>query len=136
MVCCPHIHTVLTSDDTLVCTECGSEKRILMNFPSYSTHMRTGPLNRQYSRPDRWTTLLRKILGMHSGPGTDDPIWNHLREHSPFKDVAALRKCIRTSGLPNKHYPNVHCFAKVFCQDYHTPTPPSRHGVTKAHYVF
>ena len=95
-----------------------------MNFPTYSTHMRTGPLNRQYSRPDRWTTLLRKILGMHSGPGTDDPIWNHLREHSPFEDVTALRQCIRTSGLSNKHYPNVHCFAKVFCRDYVAPNPP------------
>ena len=118
---CAHSQTVFTEFDTVVCTVCGLEKSILYNTPNYHTHITTAPLARFYSRPDRWNTLLKKIIAIHSGPPTSDPIWVFLKEKQPFKSVDDLKTALRNCRLENKHYPCIHVFARCFCSDYKKP---------------
>ena len=120
---CKHLNFVITEHETKVCVDCGCEQAILINNSSYSAHMRSAPLCRLYSRPDRWVTLLKKIVGLHSGPPVEDPAWTWLRENGPFNSVEHLRKSLRGSRLSNKHYPNIHSFAKVFVTGYRQPSP-------------
>ena len=119
-VCC-HLKTVLTNQDTIVCTDCGLEKTVLVNTPNYHTHIQTAPLARFYSRPHRWHTLLKKIVGIHSGPNAGDPIWKHLKDQEPFPTVVELKQALRGCNLENKHYPCIHIFARCFCADYQKP---------------
>ena len=122
MKCVEHC-LLVTDQDTVVCKKCGVERAILVNTPTFHTHMRTAPLTRFYSRPDRWLTLLKKVVGIHSGPSSNDPMWDHLRKQDKFPTVADLKKAMRTSNLPNKHYPCIHQFARCFCIDYKHPQP-------------
>ena len=118
---CEHPNTVITCADTVVCVSCGLERPILLNTPDYHTHIQTAPLARFYSRPDRWNTLLKKIVGIHSGPSIIDPIWAYLKSNKPFPTVSDLKQKLRKSKLDNKHYPSIHVFARCFCLDYINP---------------
>ena len=118
------VHQLLVTDqDTVVCQKCGVERSILVNTPTFHTHMRTAPLTRFYSRPDRWLTLLRKVVGIHSGPSSHDPMWDHLRKFDKFATVDELKTAMRKSNLANKHYPCIHQFARCFCSNYKVPKP-------------
>lgn len=118
---CKHLNTLLTQQDTIVCTDCGVEKPVLLNNPSYHTHLQTAPLARFYSRPHRWFTLLKKVVGIHSGPNVKDPIWSYLKALQPFPSVTELKQSLRSCKLENKHYPCIHIFARCFCSDYVKP---------------
>ena len=118
MKCCDDPHVVQTQYHSMVCMHCGIERKVLVNSPDYSTYMSTGPLTRLYSRPERWTTLVKKVCGLHSGPPTTDPVWEYLKKRSPFKNPKDIIKHLRKSKLRNKHYPSLHAFCKVFDKSY------------------
>ena len=119
---CTHATTVNTEYST-ICTCCGLERPLLINVMDYPTSQTSAPLTRLYNRGDRWTSIVKKIVGVHSGPNNSDPVWKYLEKHKDsFKGPKDIVKCLRKSNLRNKHYPCIHLFAKTFYKGY---TPPS-----------
>ena len=103
---------ILTTYSSTVCTQCGSEKQVgLTQEPIYQHSV---PLDRSYSRPDRWKGLIRKLTGHHNGPNTNDPVWEYLKKNSPFKGPQEIIQCLRKSKLLNKHYQSTFIFSKIF----------------------
>ena len=129
MESCEHHHCVHTQYSSIVCIDCGVEKPILTYTPDYQSMVNSAPLVRYYSRKDRWIALIKKVLGIHSGPPVADPVWEYLSARKPFEGVDGIRVCLRKSKLRNKHYPSLHCFAKLFSQAYRRPT-------TSANFVY
>ena len=126
MNCCEATNVVLTQYHTNVCLNCGRERKVLVNSPDYNTYITTGPLMRSYSRPERWTTLVKKVCGLHSGPPTIDPVWEYLKSKAPYANPREIIKSLRKSKLKNKHYPSLHAFAKVFDKSYVQPFDPQK----------
>ncbi len=94
------------------CRQCGvaNPTLVLDTF-----NINSAPLFRGYNRRSRFSLKVRKLLGLHSGPGYDDPVWKYLDSqrvtlNSPFDVRAALR----TSSLKNKHYDSLRGFCDVF----------------------
>ena len=110
---------------TVVCTRCGIETQITLepHEASCSRFEFTPPISRIYSRPDRWKTIVSKVVGHHSGPPRNDPVWAYLKQHSLFcTSPQNILLLLRKSSLKNKHYQCLHIFAKVFQKDYTPPT--------------
>ena len=132
---CRHPVTIFTHYCTVVCTSCGHESQQILN-PSddttYHAHHPTPINHRLYNRPDRWKSLVRKVVGIHSGPPKHDPIWNCLEKNRHnISDVSDIYKVLRKSGLKHKHYQSAHIFAKCFAKNYikprHSPTLVETH---------
>ena len=106
---------VETSYHTNVCVWCGIER-----FIGYSPTCRVfsghfaRPLPPSYSRRARFRELLRRVFGLESGPKNEDPVWDYLTRHRPFKDSKDIMGCLKQSGLDNKHYSSIHLFTKLF----------------------
>ena len=106
---------VETSYHTNVCVWCGIER-----FIGYSPTCRVfsghfaRPLPPSYSRRTRFRELLRRVFALESGPKNDDPVWDYLTRHRPFKDSKDIMGCLKQSGLDNKHYSSIHLFTKLF----------------------
>ena len=103
---------IFTTYSTSICPECGLEKQV--GLIQEMVYMHSAPLDRSYSRPDRWKGLIKKLTGHHNGPGTHDPIWAYLKKHSPYKGPQEIIKKLRKSKLLNKHYQSTFIFTKIF----------------------
>ena len=121
MVCCTHETVFYTEHSSIVCANCGIERRVLANIMDYKRSLTSAPLCRFYNRHDRWCTLVKKVCGIHNGPQVSDPVWEYLEGKKPFKSTQAILECLRKSKLKNKHYPSLHAFSKNFCSTYRTP---------------
>ena len=124
MRCCENTSVVITNEHTMVCTNCGIERPVLVNSPDYNTYITTGPLMRSYSRPERWNTLVKKVCGLHCGPPMVDPVWEYLKGRAPYNSSKEIIKTLRKSKLKNKHYPSLHAFCRVFDSSYVEPFKP------------
>ena len=103
---------ILTTYSSTVCTQCGSEKQTSLTQEPIYQH--SAPLDRSYSRPDRWKGLIRKLTGQHNGPNTRDPVWKYLKTNAPFKGPQEIIQRLRKSKLLNKHYQSTFIFSKIF----------------------
>ena len=118
---CSHSNTVAT-DYSVICTCCGLERPLLVNIMDYPTSQSSAPLTRLYNRGDRWTSIVKKIVGIHSGPNNSDPVWKYLEDHKDsFTSPKDIVKCLQKSNLKNKHYPCIHLFTKTFYKGYTAP---------------
>ena len=94
------------------CTECGVETYFL-TLDTYS--MFSAPLERGYSRAQRFRIKVDKLLKLHSGPHCCDPIWTYLESRKLFLNGPFdVRQCIRSSKLKLKHYDCVRIFTNAF----------------------
>ena len=98
---CTHIQNVETNYYTVICTACGAER----NYGPHPEHVysQNMALNRSYSRPERWKTLIYKLTGFHNGPNVVDPVWKYLEQNKPFRGPQHILTALRSSGLRNKH---------------------------------
>ena len=120
---CSHAQTV-TTDYSIICTTCGLERPIVVNIMDYPQSLCSAPLTRLYNRCDRWTCIVKKVTGVHTGPCNTDPIWKHLEEHKDsFRSSADVLASMAKSKAKNKHYPCLHVFCRMFCQGYRRPNP-------------
>ena len=118
-MCSCNTITVVTDYYTEICTGCGIESSIhLTQEPIY---MPCATIDRSYSRIDRWKGLVRKITGYNNGPSVTDPIWEYLKELSPYDHPQDILKSLRRSSLTNKHYQSLYMFTKVFAPKYELP---------------
>ena len=101
-----------TAYSTSVCMQCGLEKQV--GIIQEQTYVHSAPLDRSYSRPDRWRGLIKKLTGNHNGPGTNDPVWAYLEKHAPFEGPQDIIRRLRKSKLLNKHYQSTFIFTKIF----------------------
>ena len=121
---CDNRFLVQSEYGTVICTKCGIETKITLEPHEASCNQFdfSPPIFRVYSRPDRWKTIVSKIVGVHSGPPRDDPVWPYLKSHSHNitcpQDILAL---LRKSKLKNKHYQCIHIFSKAFLKTYSPP---------------
>ena len=81
---------VRTTSLSMVCTNCGIEDFSDMfegagNFGVCNF----AQLQNGYSRINRFKNYLYAVLGIHFGPGTNSPIWQHLK---PCKTMDELLK--------------------------------------------
>ena len=126
---CHNSFLVQSKYATLICTNCGVESKITLE-PHESSIVNfdfSPPIVRVYSRPDRWKTIVSKIVGNHSGPPRNDPVWDYLKTFAPrIHRPQNILNFLRASPLKNKHYQCLHVFAKAFQKSYSPPlTPPS-----------
>ena len=135
MDCCSHDQVFYTEHSSIVCANCGIERRVLANTMDYKRSLTSAPLCRFYNRHDRWCTLVKKVCGIHNGPQANDPVWEYLEANKPFQSTREILECLRKSKLKNKHYPSLHAFSKNFCSTYVTPKGhPSRVYKTLCNY--
>ena len=100
---------VVSTYGSVICTKCGLETQTALDSSSLDiTCEITPPLIRNYSRPDRWKSLVKKITGIHSGPNRDDPVWEYLKTQT-LENPTDIIKALRKSKLRNKHY----CYRKL-----------------------
>lgn len=106
---------------SMVCPSCGSEDFSDM----FESSVRVGVCNfsqlqNGYSRINRFKNYLYSVLGIHFGPGSTSPIWEHLK---PCQTMEELVKLLSRSPTKNKHYECLHSYAKVFLANYMSPKP-------------
>ena len=107
---CRHEYVYTTWNKT--CTRCGLETCFL-SLDTYS--MFSAPLERGYSRSQRFRIKLDKLLTLHSGPNCEDPIWSYLSSRKLFlNNPFDVRQCIRCSKLKLKHYDCIRIFTNAF----------------------
>ena len=125
MTTCSHPKTVST-EYSVICTHCGVERPIIVNTMDYPQSISSAPLSRLYNRCDRWLSIVKKVVGIHSGPSSSDPVWKYLEKHKQtLLTPSNITQCLRKSKLKNKHYPCLHVFAKTFCSQYACPSTPA-----------
>ena len=94
------------------CTLCGLESYYLQ-LDTYSVF--SAPLERGYSRIQRFKIKVDKLLALHSGPNCKDPIWKYLDSRKLFLNTPFdVRQCIRRSKLKFKHYDCIRIFTEAF----------------------
>ena len=114
----PRIYTVYS----IVCTLCGVEKTYLSTkIQSYSSTPQSRIVISPYCRKHRFSGLLRKILGVDSGPPPSDKVWQILSQSAPFKTTLEIINCLKNTSLKTKHYNNLHIFSKAFLGIYNAP---------------
>ena len=107
---CKHVYVYQSWCKT--CTLCGLESYFLA-LDTYSVF--SAPLERGYSRIQRFKIKVDKLLGLHSGPNCVDPIWKHLDSRKLFLNTPFdVRQCIRRSKLKLKHYDCIRIFTEAF----------------------
>ena len=108
---------------SVVCSSCGTEKQ---TFSTDIQSFASAPLGRivvsPYCRKQRFVGLLRKILGVDSGPSVTDRVWQVLAQSAPFETTQDIICCLKNSTLKTKHYNNLHTFAKAFLRNYTSPS--------------
>ena len=134
---CDNIHLVQSDYGTVICTKCGLETQITLDpheaSPAGSSFEFSPPIIRVYSRPDRWKTIVSKVVGNHSGPPRKDPVWDYLQKRAHLcKSPKDILQILRKSRLKNKHYQCLHTFAKAFQKDY---SPPRVNPTTVEHHL-
>ena len=108
------VHQWLHTSCTKVCRVCGVEFK-MMHLDTFNIN--SAPLERGYNRRQRYKVKVDKLMGLHSGPRSDDPVWAHLDKHkltlnTPFD----VRECLRSSSLKNKYYDNIRAFSDAFTE--------------------
>ena len=107
---------------TFVCIKCGKEKAYLSTrCVSFNHPPHTSIVVSPYSRKTRFTGLLRKILGVDSGPIASDTVWQFLSASAPFQRTEDIILCLKNSPLKTKYYNCIHVFAKSFLRNYEKP---------------
>ena len=107
---CKHVFVYTSWCKT--CTLCGSESYFLA-LDTYSVF--SAPLERGYSRIQRFKIKIDKLLALHSGPNCGDPIWKYLDSRKLFLNTPFdVRQCIRRSKLKLKHYDCIRIFTDAF----------------------
>ena len=124
---CKCDNSLLVQSDygTVICTQCGIETQITLepHEASWTNFEYSPPIVRVYSRPDRWKTIVAKVVGNHSGPPSKDPVWDYLEKNRLMcKSPQDILKLLRKSSLKNKHYQCLHTFAKAFQINYRHPS--------------
>jgi hypothetical protein len=74
-----------------------------------------------YNRKTRFIGLLRKILGVDTGPHVKDRVWQYLSASAPFQTADDIIVCLKNSPLKSKHYNCIHGFSKAFQKNYSKP---------------
>ena len=105
-------HAYVYSSWAKTCVNCGIESYFI-SLDTYSVY--SAPLERGYSRSQRFRIKLDKLLALHSGPNCEDPIWKYLDSKKLFlNNPFDVRQCIRSSKLKLKHYDCVRIFSNAF----------------------
>jgi hypothetical protein len=113
---------LLHSSYTHICPECGSEGTFINpQIQTFNATPQSCLIVAPYSRKTRFVTLLKKILGVDTGPNYQDMIWKHLSKSAPFLNTKDIINCLKHSNLKSKHYTSLHVFAKAFMTDYVPP---------------
>ena len=122
-ICSCNCNSVIYTTYSVVCTICGVEKPyISTKIQSYSTIPQThSTIIAPYCRKHRFSCLLRKVIGVDSGPPPSDMVWQVLSQSAPFKSTRCIIDCLKNTDLKNKHYNNLHSFGKAFLTRYIPP---------------
>ena len=114
--------SILVTTFSHICTKCGSEIPFVSpQIQTFHEQPRCAIVSSPYSRKQRFIILLRKILGVDSGPGHRDSVWCVLANSAPFKNTEEIISCLKHSGLRSKHYTSLHIFAKLHVANYTAP---------------
>lgn len=120
-MCDCNTHVMYTVFST-ICTGCGLEKSFITpQIQTYSSTTQSCIVISPYSRKHRFTGLLRKILGVDSGPPCKDRVWHFLSVSAPFQNTDAIITCLKNSSIKTKYYNSLHVFSKAFMKNYKSP---------------
>ena len=107
---------------SFVCLNCGIEKTyVTPSCLSFHHTPHTSLIVSPYNRKTRFIGLLRKILGVDTGPHAKDLVWQYLSASAPFRTTDDIVSCLKNSSLKSKHYNCIHGFSKAFQKNYSKP---------------
>ena len=116
--CCVLVDTSFS----FVCINCGIEKPYVSPAcVSFNHTPHTSLIISPYNRKTRFIGLLRKILGVDTGPQVKDRVWQYLSASAPFQTTDDIVLCLKNSPLKSKHYNCIHGFSKAFLRKYSKP---------------
>ena len=107
---------------TVICATCGAETPFVTpKIQTYNDNSSSSIVVSPYCRKQRFVNMLRKLLGVDSGPPRNDKVWRVLAVSAPFKKPQEIISCLKNSTLIAKHYTCLHVFSKVFLTNYEYP---------------
>ena len=113
---------LVDTGSSFVCINCGVEKTYVSpNCVSFHHTPHTSLIISPYNRKTRFLGLLRKILGVDTGPQISDRVWRYLSASAPFRTTDDIVTCLKNSSLKTKHYNCIHGFSKAFMKNYSKP---------------
>ena len=77
---CSH-DSVIYTNHSVICTDCGLERPMYENEMDYSQTLTSAPLTRCYDRRDRWIAIVKKVVGLHGGPTPNTKVWEFLHKN-------------------------------------------------------
>ena len=105
-------HSFVFSSWSKTCINCGIES-YFVSLDKYNLF--SAPLERGYDRSQRFRMKVDKLLGLHTGPNSFDPIWEYLDSRKLFlNNPFDIRQTIRRSKLKMKHYDSIRIFTDAF----------------------
>ena len=110
-----------TTYNSIVCLQCGSESEPILRTEIETYNSPKFTIGVFYSRAGRFRMLLRKILGICSGPRIQDPVWRFLAKSAPFRNIKQLTDSLKLAPFKNKNYTDLHAFSKAFLYQYKAP---------------
>ena len=129
-VCKSENSLTVTDYASLVCLECGHEKKHSIDIKNHQ-NFADNPANAYnqlyftYSRKHRFKNYVDQVVGISSGCHATAEIWSLLEKHAPFNTVPDLLKCMSHVKCKHKHYECIHSFSKAFVKSYKRPEPIS-----------
>ena len=118
---CNHSDCVDT-DYSIICLDCGVERRILKIVAGYSEN---SPLWIGYSRVGRFRKILNKLLFPKRYGSIPSRIhYELLQEREKFVTILDLIGAIKQFKMTNKEYNGLHLYCLLFLKDCPQLTPP------------
>jgi hypothetical protein len=126
---CRHCDTdsaFFTEEHTRLCFNCGVEERApfnitYQNFSYQQAH--SIPTDNTYNRRKRFATMLDSAVLGHNLVSDDKML--HYLSGGTYNTLADIVDAIKRSKLRDKRYASLHCFARIYANDYtrHPPIP-------------
>ena len=124
---CNSKNVFITDYHTLLCMECGNEKRCSFEVTplhvSYNCNHHQ-PFASGYNRQKRFHTMLANVL-FGGCNVADEHMIKYLVQYEPYTDESGLLKQMKCSGLRDKRYTSLHLFARLFLESYQQVEMPA-----------
>ena len=119
---CECLNIFRTTYNTYVCELCGVEKSTPLEIYERIPPRNMSPFPVGYSRCKRFTKILDGVLYPTPSPADKHMIaFLSQTSNERFDSVADLRNAMKKSTCRDKRYISLHCFARLFVNDYKAP---------------
>ena len=121
---------VYTEYNTVICTSCGIETKIALDFVQKQAPRDMVPFPAGYSRFKRFSKILDGVLFPTPTVG-DNMMLEYLFKKKTYASKAELIKHMKNAPLRDKRYTSLHLFCRLFVKGYQPPPAYNYNEVKK-----